>query len=198
MKRSAAIAACALLAATLPLQAQRPDAPRAWVSAWAGLYTRVDAVGDPSTSSTWHFGDYAFSYGAGVEYEVAPNLLLGAETSYATTDFDRAQNGVIAALGSANLISAFATGRLRYGGTNKLGGYLKGMAGAFGYRTPDPDATDFDFALATGAGVEYRFWPHAALALEWNQIWAYHKKGEIQGDNTGRHTLFRLGIRAGL
>jgi len=187
-------------AGALPLPAQIRDVPppaRAWVSAWGGMYTTVDAIGDPETASTWRFDDNVFAFGAGAEYEVARGLLLGAEASYSSTDFERIDDDSVVAQGSADLISAFATGRFRYGGGNTLGGYLKGMAGGFGYRTPDPDATNFDLALSTGAGLEYRFRSRAALYLEWNRIWAYHEKEGIDGGNTGKHSLLRLGFRKG-
>ena len=200
MNRSAHIIIVLAVAAPLPLQAQIQNVPppaRGWATVWGGMYSKVDAIGDPTTASTWHFDDNVFAFGAGAEYEIGQNLLLGAEGSYASTDFERTVDQVVAASGKANLMTIFATGRLRYGGISTLGGYLKGMAGTFGYRTPDPDATNFDFALGTGAGLEYRFRPRTAAYLEWNQIWAYHEKEGIDGGNTGRHTVLRLGFRKG-
>jgi hypothetical protein len=186
------------LAASSPLAAQIQDVPappKAWVTGWLGMYTTLDAIGDPETQSTWRFDDNVFAFGAGAEYELARGLLLGAEASYASPSFERAADNTVVAEGSANVMSVFATGRYRYGGTNVIGGYLKGMAGAFGYRTPDPDATNFDLSLSTGAGLEYRFRTRAAAYLEWNRIWAYHEKEGIDGGNTGKHSLLRLGFR---
>jgi hypothetical protein len=198
--RALTAAALALMAAP-PLAAQIRDVPapvRTWVTAWAGMYSTVDEIGDPETGSTWHFDDNVLAFGAGAEYEVAQGLLLGLEGSYSSPDFERIDDNVSVADGTAKLLAFFATGRLRYGGTNTVGGYLKGMAGGFGYRTPDPAATNFDLALSTGAGLEYRFRSRAALYLEWNRIWAYHEKEGIDGGNTGKHSLLRLGFRQGL
>jgi len=190
---------------TMPLQAQigsvsvgRPA--RLWASAWAGMYTTVDAVGHPGDGAVvnWAFDDYVPAFGAGAEYEVSQGLMLGLEGSYASTDFVTSQNNVRLADGTANLLALFATGRLQYGGTGAVGFYLKGMAGLFGYRMPEPDETNFDPALSTGAGLQYPFRFPAVLFLEWSQLWAYHEKDGIDEGNTGRHSLLRLGFRVGL
>ena len=205
MSKSALATAVLVLAAALPgppLQAQVRNAPapaRAWVTGWAGMYTTVDAIGNPTDAgvSTWRFDDNVFAFGAGAEYEVAQGLLLGAEGSYASTDFEVLDDNTVTDQGSAGLLGLFATGRLRYGGNNTVGGYLKGMAGGFGYQMGDTIGTNFDLALSTGAGLEYRFRSRAALYLEWNRIWAYHEKEGIDGGNTGKHSQLRLGFRKG-
>lgn len=202
--RALALAALALASTGLPLRAQIRDvpaqtAPRAWVTGWAGMYTTVGGVDNPTDAgiATWRFDDNVFGFGAGAEYEVAQGLLLGAEASYAKTDFESILDADTVR-GSAGLLGLFGTGRLRYGGTNTIGGYLKGMAGGFGYAMGGSTGTNFDLALSTGAGLEYRLRPRAALYLEWNRIWAYHEKQGIDSGNTAKHSLLRLGFRKGL
>lgn len=194
------LAALVFTTATLPLHAQIRDVRmpnRNWGSAWAGMYTRVDNVYDPGTDSGWYFDDPAFAVGVGLEREVSHGLLLGVEGSYGVTDFERRGDGVLLAEGDANLITALATGRYNSGGGGSLNLYLKGGIGVFGYRVPDPEETNFDFALSWGTGLEYRFRPRVAGVLEWNQYSAYHEKEGLDGGNTARHSMLRLGVRAG-
>jgi len=181
-----------------PVAAQIRDVTlpaRNWATLWGGLFTNIDAIRDPATETTWAFDDNAIAFGAGVEREVSPGLLLGAEASYASTDFQRRTDTAAEPVGTAKLIGLYATGRYRYGGTNTLGGYLKGAAGGLGYQLAGEDGTNFDLSLSTGAGLEFRFRTRSAAYLEWDRIWAYHEKEGIDGGNTGRHTLLRLGVR---
>lgn len=192
---------CAALcgATALPLGAQirQVRSPvHNWVNVWGGMYSTVDAVYDPPTASTWVFDDNAPAFGIGIERELSQGLMFGVEGSYSSTSFERRDDNVVVAEGTAKLYSAFATGRMQYGGAGSLGGFLKGMAGTFGYATPEAD-TNFDLALSTAAGLEYRFGGRNAAFLEWDKLWAYHEKEGIDSGNTGRHTLLRLGIRQG-
>lgn len=189
--------------AALPLQAQISDVqmPRKmWVGAWAGMYTTVDNVYDPGTDSGWFFDDTALAFAASIEREISQGLLLGLEGSMASTDFERNDDTSTEpdATGTATLYSGFFTGRLISGGAGRINAYLKGGIGAFGYKVPDPAETNFDFALTSGAGVEYRFRPRLSLGIEWNQIWAYHEKEGLDENNTGRHSLLKAGVRFGL
>lgn len=194
------LAALVLTTAALPLHAQIRDIPmpnRNWAGAWAGMYTGVDFVFDPGTDSGWYFDDPAFVFGVGLERELSQGLLIGVEGSYAATDFERRADNELLASGDANLITALATGRLISGSGGPISFYLKGGIGAFGYKVPDPAETNFDFALSSGAGVQYRLRPALAALFEWNQYWAYHEKEGLSTSNTGRHSMLRLGVRAG-
>ena len=78
-----------------------------------------------------------------------------------------------------------------------ISGYLMGGIGFFGYRIEDLETTAWDLSLGYGAGVEYRFTSQNGIFLEWDRIWAYHESDDIDGNDTGRHTLLRLGLRRG-
>jgi hypothetical protein len=199
LKRAVLLATvCGGLASPLAAQLRDITLPaRNWGTIWGGMFTNVDAIADPETGSTWAFDDNVIAFGAGYEREVSQGLLLGAEAAYASADFERRIDDTVESPGNARLLSLFATGRLRYGGPNAIGFYLKGAAGSFGYRVPDGDGFNFDLGLSTGGGLEYRFRATSAAYIEWNRIWAYHEKEGIDGGNTGRHTLLRLGYRQG-
>ncbi|HSJ13619.1 MAG TPA: hypothetical protein VK939_04335 [Longimicrobiales bacterium] len=171
--------------------------PRNVASIFAGLYTTIDAIYDPGTGSLWHFGDNAPAAGIALHRQVVPGLLLGVEGSWARADFERRTDGIVVAAGDADLFTARATGRLQAATPGSITGYLMGGFGFFGYRVPDPETTAWDLSLSTGAGIEYRFRPATGLFLEWDRIWAYHESEGIDDNNTGRHSLLRLGLRRG-
>jgi hypothetical protein len=195
MKRASMVALVASLAFGAPAAAQfrtvKP-APARWASLWVGGYTDLGRVEDEE--GTWRFGS-SFGGGAGVHWRLGQSLLAGADLSYTPADFE-SSDGVTVAEGDGRLISAMATGRLRYGGGGDLGFYLTGGAGTFIYDLPDLDRRDADLALLGGAGLEYKFHESRALFLEWGQLWTYHQSEGVE-NNRARHSHLRFGGRLG-
>lgn len=165
------------------------------VSVFATLYTNVDAIYDPDSASRWSFGDVAPGIGLALHRELVSGLQLGVEGSWARVDFERSADGAVVSEGDADLFTGRATARLQAARPGGISGYLLGGIGFFGYRVPDPETVAWDLSLGYGAGLEYRFSAANGVFLEWDRLWAYHESEGIDGDNTARHTMLRLGLR---
>mgnify|MGYP000120848943 FL=1 len=191
----AALAACAVSAAAQePGPAVRP--PRNWLAVWAGGYTNGGGVYDPASRSTWDFGS-SLAGGVGVHRQVGSGLVVGLETSFAPAPFERSDSTErVVDRGRARLVTALATGRLRYGGGGPVGLYLTGGAGTLVYGMPTLGRWDPDLALLTGAGLEYRPRRAQVFFVEWGRLWTFHQKEGVE-DNDTRFSQLRAGVRIG-
>lgn len=201
MKKLLILSAFASLAAASPLAAQFgpvEQPPKTWVSAWLGGYLDPGTVQDPADGS-WAFGS-SFAGGLGIHRQVGSALSVGIDASFSPTRFELRDPETKEKLGSgtAKLLSAMASARLRYGGGGPIGMYLTGGVGALSYGMPDPVGRwDTDLALHTGAGLEYRPSTNRAIFVEWGRFWTFHQNDGVD-DNTAQHSQLRIGVRAGL
>lgn len=198
MKTAVPLSMLAILAAAAPAAAQfgtvEPP-PRTWATAWVGGYLSPGTVAD--ASGRWNFGS-SFAGGLGLHRQVGQGLALGIEGSFAPAAYERSDaGGTLLGEGDASLITGMLTGRLQTGGGGAFGLYLTGGVGAFIYRLPELDRWDPDFALKTGAGLEYHPASDKALFLEWGRYWTFHQKEGVS-DNTAKHSELRAGVRFGM
>lgn len=192
------------VAATLspvPAHAQRQfgaQPPNTWVSVYGQMYTSVSGMNDPGTSGRWVFDDAAFGFGASLRRQVGQSLRLGIDASLARPKFEIQEfdTNDVRDSGTASIATAMASGRYGYSGGGDIGFYLTGGIGTIAYKLPDL-SWNADFALQGGTGLEYRFDPGKALALEWGRTWGYHEKEGLGGGNQ-THSALRLALRLGL
>jgi len=204
MKKSMIIAAACIVLSAPAVHAQSPrlpagDPPRLWIHASGVMYTTISSFVDPGSDSRWVFDEPAFGGGIGVQREFGTGLMLGLDATYTSVKYQRTDlnASTIIASGNAGLGSAMVTGRFAYGGGSDIGIYLSGGAGTLAYKLEDLGSWNADFAMRAGTGIEYRFAPNKAVALEWLRMWAYHEKEELGGD-TQRPSMLRLNVRLGL
>lgn len=198
MKTAVLVSMLALLALATPAAAQFQTVkspPKTWVSGWGSVFMDPGRVADQS--GIWDFGS-AFGGGLGLHRQVGTGLALGIEGSFSPVSYEmRDPQGMLIGDGKARLATTMLTGRLQTSGGAGLGMYMTGGAGAFIYGMPDLDRWDPDFALYTGAGLEYRAATRQALFVEWGRYWTFHQKEGIR-DNTVKHSQIRAGVRLGL
>jgi opacity protein-like surface antigen len=200
MKSAVLVSTLALLALASPAAAQFRTVkapPKTWVTGWVGGYLSPDRVADGASGGNWEFGS-TFAGGLGVHRQVGSSLALGLEGSFAPASYEITDaNGALIGEGDASLVTTMLTGRLSYGGGGTLGMYLTGGAGAMFYGMKGLDRWDPDFALHTGAGLEYRPASNKALFVEWGRYWTFHQKEGVR-DNSSKHSQIRAGLRFGL
>jgi opacity protein-like surface antigen len=197
------IAVAALALAATSVDAQRPlpggAAPKTWGSVYGLMYTNISSLRDPDTDSRWAFDDNAWGLGAQLHRQVGSGLLLGIDGSFARPAYERQapESSDVIASGTATIITAIANGRFSYGGASEVGLYLTGGIGSVLYHLEDLASWNADLALQAGTGLEYRFQPRRALALEWGRTWGYHEK-EGLGGGSQQHSVLKLALRLGL
>jgi len=193
----AALAAALLGAQTAA--AQVPAPPKTWISASGAMYTSTSPVIDPTSNSRWIFDDNGFGVGAALQREFGQGLIIGVEGTWAKTKYQRTdlETQQTTPQGDAAIATAMVSGRFAYGGGGPVGIYLTGGAGAISYNLDDLDGWNSDFALRAGTGIEYMMRRNLGLALEWNRIWGYHEKEDLQAGRQN-HNLLRLTARYGL
>lgn len=203
MKKAALLLAAALVAATAsPAAAQfgKVEAPpKTWVSAWVGGFTNPGRVSDGASDRHWNFGS-SFAGGLGAHRRVGSSLVLGLDASFAPAPYELVTRGdepALAGEGSARVVTAMASGRLRYGGGGSFFMYLTGGAGAMIYGMPELNRWDPDLALLTGAGLEYRPSGDKAIFIEWGRYWTFHQRDQGVSDNSTKHGQLRIGVRTG-
>jgi opacity protein-like surface antigen len=195
-----AVAALVLTATSIHAQRPLPGAamPRTWVSGYGLMYTNISALRDPDSESRWAFDDSAWGFGAQLHRQVGSGLLLGVDASFARPAYERQEldGSAVIESGTATIATTMATGRFSYGGASEVGLYLTGGVGSVLYHLEDLASWNADLALQAGTGLEYRFHPRRALALEWGRTWGYHEK-EGLGGGTQQHSVLKLAFRLG-
>jgi opacity protein-like surface antigen len=181
--------------------AQRPgviDPPKTWASVYGLMYTSISSLRDPDSASRWLFDDNAFGFGATLHRQMGQSLMLGIDASYARPRYERREleSDVLLGEGTAAIATALATGRYGYTGGGDIGFYLAGGVGTIAYNLEDLDGWNTDLALQAGTGLEYRFAPNRAVALEWGRTWGYHEKESLGGGNQ-THSALKLSVRLG-
>ncbi|HWV56375.1 MAG TPA: outer membrane beta-barrel protein [Longimicrobiales bacterium] len=200
MKKAVVLSALVSLTTVTPLAAQFgpvEQPPQTWASGWLGGYLDPGTVRDPEDGA-WSFGS-SFAAGLGLHRQIGNSLSIGVDASYAPMRFEQRDVATeeVLSSGTARVISAMASARLRYGGGDAFGMYLTGGVGTMAYGMPDPvDRWDTDLALHTGAGLEYRPSINRALFVEWGRYWTFHQNEGID-DNTTQHSQLRIGVRTG-
>lgn len=195
------IAASGIALAPIDSHAQRQfgvQPPGTWVSAYGLMYTNTSDVLDPGTDSRWVFDDNAFGGGLTVQRRFGQSVMLGVDGSYARPKFeqrDLVDSDLIIERGTAAIATLMASGRYGYSGGGDVGFYLTGGIGSIAYKLGELD-WNADFALQAGTGLEYRFAPNRALALEWGRTWGYHEKEDL-GGGSQTHSALRLALRLG-
>lgn len=180
------------------LDAQAVEPPKLWLTAYIQLYGSMGQFIDPGSDSRWLFGDNTFGLGTALHYDVTPTIALGVDVGFAQPAYQRVDpdDGSIIKAGDAQVFTAFATGRMAYGGGADLGFYLTGGAGTIAYRLDDLGELNADLALRAGTGLEYRWTARRRVFLEWGRVWGYHEKEGLSGGKA-THSVLELGIRAG-
>ena len=194
-----AVAALALTATSVHAQRPLPGAaaPKTWVSVYGLMYTSLSGLRDPDSESRWAFDDSAWGFGASLHRQVGTGLMLGLDGSFARPAYERQlESSDVTHSGTATIATAMATGRFSYGGASEVGLYLTGGVGSVLYHLEDLESWNADLALQAGTGLEYRFHPRRALALEWGRTWGYHEK-EGLGGGSQQHSVLKLALRLG-
>jgi opacity protein-like surface antigen len=187
-----------LLAVTTPALAQFGKVqapPKTTMSVWLGGYLQPGRVKDPA-SGTWDFGS-TLAGGIGVHRRFGV-LSVGVDASLApSASFERFDSTGVAR-GDARMATALLSARLRTGGGGPIGMYLTGGVGTFIYGMPDLDRSwDPDFALHTGAGLEYQVSNSRSVFLEWGRFWTFHQGEGVRSERVN-HSQIRAGLRFGL
>lgn len=200
MKRTLLFAVTLAAAAPLAASAQRPfptQPPKTWASVYGVMYTSISSLRDPDTQSRWAFDDNAFGLGASLHRQVAQGLMLGIDATYARPKYEQQslEGDVVLESGTASIATAMANGRYG-GGGGEIGFYLTGGIGTVAYKLENLDSWNPDFGLQAGTGLEYRFRPNLAAALEWGRTWGYHEKEGLGGGNQ-THSGLKLSLRVG-
>lgn len=199
MKAVTLLTALAFVLVAEPAAAQfsaaRP-APKTWITGWVGGHISPGRVFDPGSNSVWDFGS-SFAGGVGVHWQVGSALSIGVDASFAPSPYHRlgGENDLIEK-GTARVVTAMATGRLRYGGADAFGMYLTGGVGTMVFGMPSLDRWDPDLALLTGAGLEYRPSRRNTLFVEWGRYWTFHQREGVE-DNSSKFSQIRAGMRIG-
>jgi opacity protein-like surface antigen len=195
-----AVAAAGSALSPLDTHAQRQfgaEPPKTWASVYGMMYTNISGMRDPGSESRWAFDDAAFGVGATLLRQVGQSLMIGVDGSLARPKFEQQDldtDGVLDS-GTASIATAMATGRYGYSGGSDIGFYLAGGIGTVAYRLGEL-GWNTDFALRAGTGLEYRFSPNKAVALEWGRVWGYHEKEGLGGGNQA-HSALKLGLSLG-
>jgi opacity protein-like surface antigen len=171
--------------------------PNTWASVYGLMYTNISGMQDPGSNSRWVFDDNAFGAGLTVQRRLGESLMIGVDGSYARPKFEQRDlvTDLITESGTAAIATLMASGRYGYSGGGDIGFYLTGGIGSVAYKLADLD-WNADFALQAGTGLEYRFSPNKALALEWGRTWGYHEKEDLGGGNQ-THSALKLALRFG-
>jgi hypothetical protein len=171
--------------------------PNQWVTGWVGGNLSPGKIQDHESGTEWAFGS-GVGFGGGIHRRVGGSLVLGLEASYSPMRTEiRDLDTSAMTPGTSKVVTALASGRLRYGGGDSFGMYLTGGAGTMMYGVPAPvDRWDPDLALYSGTGVEYRPNDRRAVFVEWGRFWTFHQRDGVQ-DNTTKSSQLRVGGRMG-